>query len=400
MQYQYRALNGDVIKKSRIEAHSEAEVVDYLHAQGFFPIEIKPAVQWYEKIQLSFLQKPSDGDITHFTREIAIMLNAGLTLTGALDILESQTTKASMRTIIIRLNQQIRGGKRFSEALGQFPGVFTRLYVALVKAGEASGKLNEILATLANDLDKQQEYLRKVRGALVYPAVVLIASVLVVFVMVTFVVPRLLDLYRDFQIELPMTTQILIFVSDFFARFWPVMIIVGIAIGLFVKKKLETYAGKYAFDRLLIRAPIVGQIIVMSTLVTATRTMAILIGSGVLVLESIGIVIETTHNYVYQQALRDVYKDVEKGSSIGISMANASVFPPILVQMTTVGEETGKLDEILLRVSNYFEAESDVAIKSMTTLIEPAVLILLGGIVVFIVLAVLSPIYTLTSSFK
>ena len=223
---------------------------------------------------------------------------------------------------------------------------------------------------------------------------------MVFFVMVTFVIPKLLGLYKDFNVELPWTTQILITISEFTTRFWPV-IILAVGGGIyFLRRYLQTKIGKESFDAVSLRLPVFGQIIKVSSLVDATRTLAILIGAGVSILDALNIIIETTGNSIFQKAFLNIRAKVEKGQSLGQSLDQEGIFPPILVQMTQVGEQTGNLDDTLLRLSKYFESESEIAIKSMTTLIEPMILVVLGAGVGFLVLSVITPIYNLTSSFQ
>lgn len=221
----------------------------------------------------------------------------------------------------------------------------------------------------------------------------------VMFVMVTFVIPQLLSLYKDFNVDLPVTTQILITISSFTSKTWP--IILGVVAGsvVLLRRFLATYQGKHLYDELIMSLPVFGKVVSISDLVDSTRTLSILIGSGVSILDALNIIIDTNTNTIFKSAFTNIYKNVEKGVSLGDSMAHEGVFPPILIQMVIVGEQTGKLDETLLRISNYFEMESEMAVKTMTTLIEPMILIILGLGVGFLVMAVITPIYNLTNSF-
>jgi len=400
MRFTYKALRGTKTIEKQIEAASSYDVVEYLKKNGYFPISIKELKE--EKIDFFGLinQTISFNDIVDFTRQIAIMLNAGLTLIDALDILKKQVEKPAIKKMIEEIDSNIRAGESFSAALKKFPKNFSNLYIALVRSGEASGKLGEILLKLADNLEKEREFKSKLRGALIYPVIVIVAMVIVIFVMITFVIPKLLNLYKDFDIELPITTQILIGISSFTTRFWPVIIIAVIGITIFVQRYLKTKKGKEAFDSMILKLPVMGNVIKISALVDATRTLAILIGSGISILDALNIIIETTDNIVYQKAFSNINRKVEKGQSLGNSLDQEGIFPPILVQMSLVGEQTGNLDDTLLRLSKYFEVESEIAIKSMTTLIEPMILLVLGFGVGFLVLSVITPIYNLTSSFK
>ncbi|MBI4004911.1 type II secretion system F family protein [Candidatus Roizmanbacteria bacterium] len=399
MFFSYRALQKEKLVKGKIEANDKDEVIAYLKSNSLFPIDVRRA-DLSESAFFSFFNRITFNDIVDLTRQLAIMLNAGLTIVDSFDIIKKQITKVPLIKVVDEIDKDIRGGKPLSSALKKYPQHFSNLYIALVKSGEASGKLSDILIRLAENLEKTREFRGKIKGAMIYPVIVITGMFLVMFIMITFVVPRLLNLYKDFNIDLPMTTQILIVVSNFSVQFWPLMIggIIGGAAVL--KNYLRSKSGKRNFDSVLLRIPVLSNIIKMSVLVDSTRTLSILIGSGISILDALNIVIETSDNIIYQDAFQSIYTQVEKGVSVGQAMANENIFPPILVQMATVGEQTGHLDDTLMRISRYFEMESELAVKAMTTLIEPLILVFLGLGVGFLVLAVITPIYNLTSSFK
>ena len=400
MQFKYKAIkdNKTIIKK--ITADNEEAVITYLKKNNYFPVEVKKLGAISDQSSFSkIFDKVSFNDIVDLTRQVAIMLNAGLTLVDSFGILKKQVTKASLLKLLKSLDAEIRQGNPLSSALKKYPQHFSNLYIALVKSGEASGKLAEILLKLAENLEKEREFKGKLKGAMIYPAIVVTAMILVMFIMVTFVVPQLLGLYKDFDVELPVTTKILMAISSFSVKFWP--IIVGATVGgvILLQRYLKTKKGKFVFDKLLLSAPVLGNVVKKSSLVNVTRTLSILIGSGVSILNALNIVIETTDNMVYQNAFTVIFKKVEKGQSLGSALEQEEIFPPILVQMSQVGEQTGHLDDTLMRLSRYFEMESELATKALTTLIEPAILIVLGGGVGFLVMSVIMPIYNLTSAF-
>lgn len=400
MLFQYRALKNNKKITKKIEADSENSVVSFLRESGYFPIEIKRVKKTQISILESIFSKVNFNDIVDFTRQLAIMLNAGLTIIDALSILIKQIKKESLRKLIEDIDKDIKAGASLSSVLKNYPKLFSNLYISLVKSGEASGKLSEILLRLAENLEKQREFRKKLKGALIYPAVVVSAMFGVMFIMITFVVPRMLNLYKDFNIELPIYTRILIVISNFTSAFWPLIIAFIAALIFGVRTYLRNKRGKYLFDSLILKAPVISNVVKMAALVDSTRTLSILIGAGVSILDSLNIVIETTNNSVYKESFQNVYDKIQKGQSLGGALDSEEIFPPILVQMAIVGENTGHLDDTLLRLSKYFEFESESAIKTVTTLIEPTVLIFLGAGVAFIVLSVITPIYKLTSSFQ
>jgi len=399
MFYQYRALKDGKQIVKKIEAPSEEAVVSYLKKNGYFPISVSSVKEEISTFTL-ITQKVSFNDIVDFTRQVAIMLNAGLTLIDSLDILLKQVTKPVLHKMVSEIDTSLKGGGSFSSALKKYPNNFSSIYISLVKSGEASGKLGEILLRLADNLEKQREFKGKLKGALIYPIMIVIAMVIVMFVMVTFVIPKLLNLYKDFNVSLPWTTQILIKISDFSSRFWPLIILVSFGVSYLIKKYLSSKAGKEKFDQLILKTPVFGKIVQIASLVDATQTLAILLSAGISIIDALNIIIESTGNVVYQKAFTNITKKVEKGQSFGASLDQEGIFPPILVQMSQVGEQTGNLDNTLLRLSNYFQMESEMATKTMTTMIEPLILIFLALGVGFLVMSVITPIYNLTSSFQ
>jgi len=400
MLFQYKALkNGKTVIK-KIEASTQEIVLDYLQKNDYFPISVIEINDKKINIFDSLINKIDFNDIVDFTRQVALMLNAGLTLIDSLEILKKQTNKIILKKMIEEISIKIKGGSSFSVALLDYKNLFSKLYISLVKSGEASGKLGEILLRLADNLEKEREFKSKLKGALVYPAIVIIGMFVVMFIMVTFVLPKLLGLYKDFNVELPLSTKILIAVSNFSTQFWPLVLVLIFVASYFIKKYLATKVGKNNFDQFALKLPVFGKIISISALVESTRTLAILIASGISILDALSIVVDATENVVYQQAFLTVSHKVEKGLSMGTAFEQEEIFPPILVQMTQVGEQTGKLDDTLFRLSKYFEMQSEMATKTITTLIEPAILVVLGVGVGFLVMSVITPIYNLTNSFK
>lgn len=398
MKYTYRALKDDKIVSKTIEAYSENDVIAFLRKNEYMPIEIKKEEQLFPQLN-SFFDKVSFVDIVDFTRQLAIMLNAGLTLVDSFAILEKQISKPAMLKVLRSIQKDVMSGVTFSMALRRFPEHFPNLYIALIRSGEASGKLSEILLRLADNLEKQREFQSRVKSALTYPVIILVGMVGIMFVMMTFVMPRLLNLYKDFNIDLPATTKILMAVSSFLALFWPLVVAVVFFAFTLASRYFRTPVGKLILDAFLLKVPVIGHVISISSLVDATRTLSILIGSGVSILDTLAIIIDTSSNLMYRNAFRSILTQVEKGVSLGRAFENEMLFPPILVQMATIGERTGNLDDTMARISKYFEIESEMAVKTMTTLIEPIILVILGVGVGFLVISVITPIYNLTTSF-
>lgn len=402
MKYSYKTLQNNTIKKGHVHASSVEEVVSFLRSKNALIIDVYEQNDKISQFFQSALYHISFNDVVNFTRQLAIMLNAGLTLINALDILKKQlTNKPALLKMIVQIDNDIRAGINFSSALKKHSQHFGSLYIALVRAGEASGKLDDILLRLADNLEKKRELIGKIRGALIYPAILIVGMLAVMIVMITFVVPKLIEIYANFEAgELPAMTKILILISNIFVHFWPLLVIGLVGIIFAVRAFIRTKTGKTFTDRFILKVPVVGKVISISSLVDVTRTLSILIGSGVSILDAITIIKETSGNIVYQSAFGHVYTRIEKGESLGTALEREGVFPPILVQMAKVGEESGHLDETMMRISRYFEIQSEEAIKAMTTLIEPVILLILGVGVGFIIMSVITPIYNITNTFN
>lgn len=400
MLFQYKALLNNKPVAGVLEAQSEKEVLDYLKTNGYYPLSVKEKRPSIGQTIIHHLQQISFTDITYMTRQFSIMLNAGLTLIDSLEILKKQATKMVMKDMLADLDKTLREGRNFSQALGKYPSHFSNFYIALVRSGEASGKLDIILAKLAENLEFQKEFKSKIRNALIYPVVIFSAMIIMIFVLLTFVVPRLTELYSNFQIELPENTQRLIAVSSFLEAYW-IYVIAGVAAviaGLI--KFIKTPQGKRIFDTVILHIPVFGNVVKTAALVDATRTLSILIGSGVPILDGLAIVVDVNSNVLFKDAFQRVKDKVEKGLSIGGAMSNETIFPDSLIQMTIVGQQTGHLDETLEKVSNYYQTESELAVKGLLTMIEPLILIILGITVGFLVMSVITPIFSLTSSME
>lgn len=399
MEFTYKAIKENKPTSGTIEAESQEKAMAYLRSGGLVILDLHQRAKPVTSSLTSFFSKVAFNDIVDTTRQLAIMLNSGLTIIDSLDILKRQTSKPAYIKLIESIDADVKAGASFSNALKKHPKLFSNLYISLVKAGEASGKLDEILVKLADTLEQQRTFKSKIKGAMVYPAIVIGAMGMVMFVMITFVIPKLLEVYKEFNVKLPAPTRFLILVSDIFSKFW-LFIIIGVGLSIFgLMKAYASKPGKLFVDRITLKIPLMNKVVKIAALVDTTRTLSILIGAGVSILEALDIITETTTNVIYQNALRRVRQAIEQGGTLGGAMEETHIFPPILVQMTAVGEQTGHLDETLGHLAKYFESESEIAIKALTTMIEPMILIVLGVAVMFVVIAVITPIFSLSSSF-
>lgn len=322
----------------------------------------------------------------------------GLVLSDSIDILEEQAENKYLKKALGEISNDIKGGLTLAQALGKHSDVFPPLYINLVKSGETSGKLDVVLSQMADGLERDREFQARIRGAMIYPIIVLIMMAGVITIMMIFVIPRLTSLYTQSNIELPLPTKILILTSTLFTNFWWVGVIVSIGGYIFFKRWSKTPEGSMLLGAWVLKIPIVGKIVTNVALTNFNRTFGLLISAGIPLLEAIGIVEGIMHNPVYKSALQEAYSGVEKGLPFS-SLLTSSAFPKIVSQMVKVGEETGKLDDIFFKLAQYFESESDHLVKNLTVAIEPIVLVVLGIGVGFLVVSIILPIYKLTTSF-
>ncbi|OGG26977.1 hypothetical protein A2960_02410 [Candidatus Gottesmanbacteria bacterium RIFCSPLOWO2_01_FULL_39_12b] len=385
-------------QKGLVESQNIKQANNLLHERGYYIIELKEVIS--NSLTTSFKRSGvSFNDLVNFTRQLSTMITAGLTLIESLVILKQQLNKKSLVTLVGQLEEEVQGGKSFASTLEKFPKVFPPVYLALVRAGEASGKLDVILGRLADNLEKSRNFKSKVKGALIYPLIVVSGMTTVFVIIMTVVVPRLTSLYKEFGVDLPLPTQILISISGFVVNTWWLVLLLLI-IGFFSFLKFRSsWFGEHFLASISLNIPVFGVLIKEATLVEITRTMAILIDGGIPILTALDISRDASGNILFKEAFTAASKKVEKGYPLSEPLSQNKLFPPILSQMVSVGEQTGKLGDSLTKLSRYFETEAETAVTSLTTIIEPLIMIVLGLGVGFLVMAVLLPIYSLTSKF-
>jgi len=397
--FYYKVKNefGETIK-GKVEAKNEVHAGSILRNRGLFVIDVKPVGEETFALLMNSVSGIKLDDIVSFTRQLATMITAGLPLTEALAIL-NQESRPVMGKMIDDLIREIEGGSTFAAALQKQSEHFSKVYIQLVRAGEAGGVLDDVLQRLADNMEKAKEFRSKTKGAMIYPAIVVIAMVAVVSVMMIFVVPKLTEMYSDFGADLPFATQLLMDISAFFVNFWWLMLL-GIFGGVsFYRSWGKTKTGRYKIDQFMLKLPLFGVLTKKVVLTEFARTLSLLLSAGISLLDSLRIVNEAIENVVYNEALNEAAEQVEKGVSLAQAIGAYDMFPTILEQMIAVGEQTGKLDEVLLKLSTYFQAETEQAVKNLTTAIEPLLMVFLGIGVAVIMVAIIMPIYNLTSQF-
>lgn len=397
--YKYKARDkaGNIVK-GEVEASSEVIAARLVRDRGYIVVDLRSKgalVKIFDKIT----SRVPTSEVVGFTRQLATMVNAGLPVTESLSILRLQS-RSSMKGVIAQILADVEGGESLSKAVGRHSNIFSPTYIALIKAGETGGVLDKVLNRLADNMEKQQEFRGKVKGAMIYPAVIVVGMIAVSIIMIVFIVPRLTDLYDQFGAELPASTQLLISASDFIINFW-YLVILGLGIIFFAFSRwAKSKTGKRKIASFVFKIPIVGDLIKQLTLTEISRTLALMQGAGVPIIEGITVTSEVVGNVIIKEALHDAARNIEKGFPISYAFAqHPDAFPYILSQMISVGEETGKMEEVLSKVAHVFEVDSDEKVKALTASMEPLIMIFLGIGVAFLVVSVIMPIYNLTSSF-
>jgi type IV pilus assembly protein PilC len=381
-----------------IEASDIRQAASTLREHGIFVVSLAPKSDSAINFLMSPFQKVTEADLVTFTRQLSVMIPSGLPLADALTILKHQSTPA-MANLVAEILRDIEGGSSLSSSLEKKPKIFSRIYMALIRAGETAGVLDQILTRLADTLEKQREFKSKTKGALIYPVIVVVAMILVAFVMMIFVIPKLTAMYKDLSVELPTPTKILIFMSNFTTTNWWVVVVVFALLYFLFSRFSKTKFGRYRIELLMFSLPVFGPLRKEILLAEFTRTLSLLAGAGIPIIDSLNIVADGMDSMVLADGIREAALRVEKGFPLASVFETNPNFPPILAQMIRVGEETGKIDEVLRKISVYFETESDYLIKGLTTAMEPIIMIILGTGVAFLILSIILPIYKLTTSF-
>lgn len=400
MEYKYISVNLDGKKEiGQIEANTEKEVLEFLRASKLTPLKVEPLEKSQSAI-MGYFNRVKGSDIILFTRQLSSMILTGLTLIESLNLLRKQADKPKMKRLIEDLINDVSEGKSFSDALSNHKDVFSPVYISLITAAEEGGLLDKVLARLADNLEKSDEVRKKVRSALFYPGIIVSGVLIVIVLMNIFVIPQLGDLYESLDLELPVMTQIVVTTSNLTRTFFPLVILALIGGVVLLRRYSKTEAGIKIIDKFKLKAPVFGDIVRLSSFDEISRTLSLLVTSGSSLISAIKISSDVSGNYYYKAALINAANLVEKGAGLSVALENQNVFPPLMIQMVKVGEATGKIDESLLKVSEYFERDLELKVKNLTTAIEPILIIVLGVSVAFLIISVITPIYGLISQIQ
>jgi len=390
--YTARAFNGD-LRTATIDASSRDDVIAQLRKQRLSVVKIDQDAA--KKIGRGSIKTR---DVVIFTRQFSTMINSGLPLVQALTILAEQTDNKALAEVTRKVVFDVESGNTVADALSKHPRAFTNLYVNMVAAGEAGGILDTILLRLATFLEKNDALVRKVKGAMIYPAVIMSVAAIAVVVLLIFVIPVFAGMFASAGQALPLPTRIVIGASGFLRRYWWVMGAVIIIGGYMFKKYYATPPGKLVIDRLMLRMPVLGDVLRKSAVSRFTRTLGTLISSGVSILEGLEITAKTAGNRVIQDAIMQSRSSIAGGDTIAQPLQKSKVFPPMVISMIAVGEQTGGLDEMLSKIADFYDEEVDAAVSNLLSLLEPIMIVFLGVVVGGMVVAMYLPIFDMVNA--
>jgi len=395
--FEYTARNPTgQIQKGQVDLQSKDEVGAYLRKNRLILVSVREAPK---QIKLSFgEQRVKTRDIVIFTRQFATMINAGLPLVQSLNILAQQTENKTLQSVTRAVVYDVESGNTLADAFSKHPKAFADLYVNMVAAGEAGGILDTILLRLATFLEKSDALIRKVKGAMVYPGVIISVAAIAIAVLLIFVIPTFQSMFASANLELPLPTRVVIGMSQVLIHYW--WAIVGVVAGIVfaIKRYYVTDTGRLQIDRLLLRMPVLGDVLRKSAVSRFTRTLGTLVSSGVSILEGLEITAKTAGNRVVHDAVMESRQSIAGGDTIAAPLERSAVFPPMVISMIAVGEQTGGLDEMLSKIADFYDEEVDVAVSALLSLMEPVMIVLLGVIVGGMVIAMYLPIFDMMNA--
>lgn len=398
--FSYVAKNSDgEIKKGVYKAPRKEDLIESLQKERMIAVSIKEIAE-NPLSKIGEFGIVSSAEKVMFSKELATMVNAGIPIAQAIHILEDQSTNQKLKKAVTQIAEDIEGGLSLSSAIEKHPSIFNSLYVNMVKAGEISGTLDETLEKMADEIEKEHELVASIRGAMAYPMVILLALTVVVVYLLTNIIPKISSIFSSLGSDLPATTRFLVFLSDAVRSYGVIILIVfvGLVFGLrmLIKKNINV---RYAWHSFINKVPVFGKLIKKINITRFTRTLGSLLSSGVAVLEAIDISENVLRNEVFKKEIRAAAIKIKDGSSLSEPFRTSKVFPNMVSQMIAVGEDTGTLDKILLKLTSFYQKEVDHTIKNLSSLLEPIMMIIIGIGAGFVVISIITPIYTMTTLF-
>ncbi len=396
-EYTARNTSNGQIQKGQLDVASQAEVSNYLRKNRLMLVSVREAPKQI-KLGMPGAQRIKTRDVVIFTRQFATMINAGLPLVQSLTILAQQTENKALAEITRAVVYDVESGNTLADAFSKHPRAFSDLYVNMVAAGEAGGILDTILLRLASFLEKNDALVRKVKGAMVYPGVIMTVAAIAIAVLLIFVIPVFQSMFASVNMELPLPTRIVIMLSDVLIGYWWAMLL-GIGAVIFaIRRYYGTLSGRKNIDSMLLRSPVLGDLLRKSAVSRFTRTLGTLISSGVSILEGLEITARTAGNMVIHDAVMTSRQSIAGGETIAAPLEKSKVFPPMVISMIAVGEQTGGLDEMLSKIADFYDEEVDVAVSALLSLMEPMMIVFLGVVVGGMVIAMYLPIFDMMNT--
>ncbi|MCF7907062.1 type II secretion system F family protein [Patescibacteria group bacterium] len=385
-----------------IEAMSQDAALKLLSEKKMIVLSLEDLDEkpfWKKEINIPFLNRVGPRDLVFLSRQISVMVTAGLPLVESLDVLKDQTDNAYLKKIIENISKDVQGGLRFSSSLAKYPKIFDDFFINMVRAGETAGNLDEVLRYLADEQEKNFDLMNKIKGAMVYPIFVIATVIGVMVLMMVFVIPQLTEILAQSSVELPLPTKILIAVSNFLKAFYIYIILFLIALAIGARFLLKTREGQLFWGRVVIRLPVFGALFQKLYLVRFARSLSTLLIGGIPLTSALRIVSDVVGNVVYKNIILQSINDVEGGHSVSEAFLDNSAVPVMLPRLMIVGEQTGKLDEVLEKVSAFYAREIENMLGKLVTLLEPIIIIFLGLVVAGMAASILLPMYQLSSAF-
>ena len=401
--YKYKAIDntGRPIE-AEFHANTKDEVLSMLREKGYTPVKIELQEQKSKDVgDIGIFQKKVKiKDISVFCKQLYTMLNAGMPLSNALDVLADQTENKVLRLTTKDVYSQVQTGAVLSQAMKKHKKIFPNLLITMVEAGEMTGNLDNVLAKMSEHYEKENKINSKIKGAMVYPAVLSVAAVSVVIFLLTFIMPTFTGMFTSSGVELPLPTRILMGISDALKNYWYIFIAVIGTIIFAINRYGKTETGKRQFDSLKLRIPVVGSSVTKIATSRFTRTLSTLMASGIPIVPAMEAAANVTNNQIVIDGMKKVVEDVKKGLSISYLLKTMHFFPPMVISMVGIGEESGSLEEMLSKTADYYDEELDASIQKMLALLEPLLIIFMGVIVGFIVISMMLPIFDLTQTIQ
>ncbi len=402
--YTAKSFKGEA-KSGILSAKDKSELARILHQEGYFLISASLEETKIKKRKLSlsipFLGGVSLAEKMFFTRNLEVMVGAGISLPRAIIVLNSQSKSKKFKTALLDISEEITRGKNFSDSLKKYPNIFSELFQNMVKVGEETGTLEEALKTLTQQMEKEHELRSKIKGAMIYPAVIICAMIGIGILMLIMVVPNLAKTFEELNIELPFTTKLVISLGTFLAQKWFFAIMIVIVFFFFLRLILKTKTGKRAIDKLVLKIPIISSIVKKTNSAYTARSLGSLFSSGVPIARALEVVSRALGNIYFQEAISDAAEKVRKGIKLSEALRPyENIYPTIVIQMIEVGEETGETSDILKRLADFFEEEVSNSTKNLSAVIEPVLMLIIGAMIGFFAVSMIQPMYSMLGAIK